>query len=149
MRERFVIRGAQPDEYDDIAHVWLESWKSAGLTEPADPGWEALGRRIRREIAAGWNLLVADDGDIAGFVALRRKDNCLDQLFVAPDRQGGGIGRALLAFARTQLPKEIWLRCASANHRAWAWYEREGFAFEKEAPHEASGMMLKYYRWRG
>ena len=26
----------------------------------------------------------------------------------------------------------IWLRCVRENEKAWSWYEREGFVFEKE-----------------
>jgi GNAT superfamily N-acetyltransferase len=44
-------------------------------------------------------------------LALHLPDRYLDQLFVAPTYQGSGMGRHLLAFARQQLPDEIWLRC--------------------------------------
>jgi len=53
----------------------------------------------------------------------------------------------LLAFTRQQLPDEIWLRCVRENETAWHWYEREGFAFEKEQV-EPSGRVMKYYRWK-
>jgi hypothetical protein len=32
--------------------------------------------------------------------------------------------------------------------RAWRWYEREGFVFEKEAVEPTTGFMMKCYRWR-
>ena len=66
-------------------------------------------------------------------LALHLPDNYLDQLFVAPEYQGKSVGRMLLAFTRTHLPDEIWLRCVRENEKAWRWYEREGFVFEKEA----------------
>jgi GNAT superfamily N-acetyltransferase len=145
----FVIRCALPDEHDEVAHVWLEGWHSTGLTHLMNPSWAVLRQRIPREIENGWSLFViAEAGEIAAFAAFRRGDNFLDQLFVDPGRQGAGMGRALLAHARLYLPRELWLRCASANSRAWEWYEREGFVFEKEAAHETSGMKLRYYRWR-
>ena len=53
-------------------------------------------------------------------------------MFVAPEYQGNGLGRQLLAFTRQHLPDEIWLRCVRENEKAWRWYEREGFVFEKE-----------------
>jgi ribosomal protein S18 acetylase RimI-like enzyme len=52
-----------------------------------------------------------------------------------------------LAFTRERLPDEIWLRCARENEKAWRWYEREGFAFEKEAVEPMTGYVMKYYRW--
>ena len=81
-------------------------------------------------------------------LALHLPDRYLDQLFVAPEYQGNGLGRQLLAFTRQQLPDEIWLRCVRENEKAWRWYEREGFVFEKEQVEPMTGFMMKYYRWK-
>ena len=80
-------------------------------------------------------------------LALHLAEHHLDQLFVAPEYQGRSIGRRLLAFTRQQLPDEISLRCVRENEKAWRWYEREGFAFEKEAVEPMTGFTMKYYRW--
>jgi ribosomal protein S18 acetylase RimI-like enzyme len=58
------------------------------------------------------------------------------------------LGRRLLRFARQQLPDEIWLRCIRENEKAWRWYEREGFVFEKETVEPMNGFTMKYYRWK-
>jgi RimJ/RimL family protein N-acetyltransferase len=58
------------------------------------------------------------------------------------------MGRMLLAFTRKLLPDEIWLRCVRENEKAWRWYEREGFVFEKETADPVSGRVMKYYRWK-
>jgi ribosomal protein S18 acetylase RimI-like enzyme len=79
---------------------------------------------------------------------LHLPDCYLDQLFVAPAYQGNGLGRQLLAFTRQHLPDEIWLRCVRENEKAWRWYEREAFVFEKEQVEPTSGRVMKYYRWR-
>ena len=81
-------------------------------------------------------------------LALQPRDNYLDQLFVAPEDQGRGLGRQLLAFTRHRMPDEIWLRCVRENEKAWRWYEREGFAYEKESVEPATGCTMKYYRWK-
>src|SRR4029077_15327000 len=94
-------------------------------------------------------LYVADhDGRIAAMLALHLPDRYLDQLFVAPDYQGKGLGRQLRGCARKHLPDEIWLRCVRENDKAWRWYEREGFVFEKEAVEPNTGFVMKYYRWK-
>jgi hypothetical protein len=33
------------------------------------------------------------------------------------------------------------------NEKAWRWYERESFVFEKQAIEPMTGFMMKYYRW--
>ena len=97
----------------------MESWVSIGL-EPASATLLAnLRARIPKEVADGWSLHVADDaGQIAAMLAFRLRDGYLDQLFVAPAYHGRGIGKMLLQFTRTNLPDEIWLRCARPNERA-------------------------------
>jgi ribosomal protein S18 acetylase RimI-like enzyme len=144
-----VIRPARAEEYDEIARVWMQSWASTGLAEPSEFLLANLRARIRREIENGWSLFVADDdGRLAAMLALHLPKLYLDQLFVAPDYQGRSLGRKLLAFTRTQLPDEIHLRCVRENEKAWRWYEREGFVFEKEQVEPMTGFTMKYYRWK-
>jgi len=143
-----TIRPARPDEYDEIARVWMNSWASTGLEDASNFLLAKLRARVPQEIEKGWNLYVADDnGAIAAMLALHLRDLYLDQLFVAPEYQGRNIGRQLLAFTRRHLADEIWLRCVRENEKAWHWYEREGFVFEKEAVEPMTGFVMKYYRW--
>jgi ribosomal protein S18 acetylase RimI-like enzyme len=144
-----VIRPARIGDYDAVAHVWMNSWVSTGLDTASDALFLMLRARISQEVENGWSLFVADDqGQVAAMLALHLPRMYLDQLFVAPQYQGHSLGRRLLAFTRTYLPDEIWLRCVRENERAWRWYEREGFLFEREAPEPAIGRMMKYYRWK-
>ncbi len=143
-----TIRPARPDEYDEIARVWMNSWASTGLEDASNFLLAKLRARVPQEIETGWNLYVADDnGVIAAMLALHVRDLYLDQLFVAPEYQGRNIGRQLLAFTRQHLADEIWLRCVRENEKAWRWYEREGFVFEKEAVEPMTGFVMKCYRW--
>lgn len=144
-----MIRPARSDEYDEVARVWMESWVSTGLAEASNFLLAKLRARVLQEIDKGWSLFVADDrGSLAAMLALHLSKRYLDQLFVAPDYQGRGLGRALLAFTRTHLPDEISLDCVRENEKAWRWYEREGFIFEKEAVDPMTGFAMKYYRWK-
>ncbi|UPK35975.1 GNAT family N-acetyltransferase [Bradyrhizobium sp. 186] len=144
-----IIRSGHADEYDEIARVWMQSWVSTGLAEASNFLLANLRARIRREIEGGWSLFVADDhGTIAAMLALHLPKLYLDQLFVAPAYQGKSLGRKLLAFTRTQLPDEIYLRCVRENEKAWRWYEREGFVFEKEGIEPSNGFTMKYCRWK-
>jgi ribosomal protein S18 acetylase RimI-like enzyme len=147
-----TIRPSRADEYDAVADVWMRSWLSNGIADPhGGESWPLaeMRERIPQEIANGWSLYVADDaGTIAAMLAFRLRDGYLDQLFIAPEYQGKGLGKRLLACTRQHLPDEIWLRCVRENERAWRWYEREGFVFEKEERDPRSGFTLKYYRWK-
>ena len=144
-----IIRSARPEEYDEVARLWMNSWVSTGLEQASNFLLANLRARVRHEIEKGWSLFVADDrGVLDAMLALNLPENYLDQLFVAPGYQGKDLGRRLLAFTRQQLPDEIWLRCVRENEKAWRWYEREGFVFEKQEIAPATGFMMKFYRWR-
>jgi ribosomal protein S18 acetylase RimI-like enzyme len=144
-----TIRRALAEEYDEVARVWMDSWVSTGLAEASGFLLANLRARIRQEIEKGWSLFVAaDGGKLAAMLALNLPERYLDQLFVAPEYQGRSLGRQLLAFTRTQMPNEIVLRCVRENEKAWRWYEREGFIFEKEQVEPMNGLTMKYYRWK-
>src|SRR5580704_17150539 len=144
-----TIRPARPDEYDEIARVWMNSFCSTGLEAPSNFLLAKLRARVPLEVEKGWSLFVADDdGVLAAMLALHLPRRYLDQLFVAPEYQGRSLGRTLLAFTREHLPDEIRLRCIRENEKAWRWYEREGFVFETEKTDPTNGFVLKYYRWK-
>ena len=144
-----TIRPALPHEYDAIARVWMESWVSTGFGTASDILLDQLRARVPAEVAKGWSLYVADDGGrLAAMLALHLPNKHLDQVFVAPEYHGRNIGRMLLAFTRAQLPDEIWLRCVRENEKAWRWYEREGFVFEKDDISPITGHTMKCYRWK-
>jgi GNAT superfamily N-acetyltransferase len=65
------------------------------------------------------------DRMVIGFSAV--KDGWLDHLYVAPERQGGGIGGALLNRAMGEHPAGLSLWAFEANIRALAFYARAGF----------------------
>jgi ribosomal protein S18 acetylase RimI-like enzyme len=144
-----AIRPARADEYDEIARVWMDSWVSTGLEDSSNFLLAKLRARIALEMENGWSLFVADDsGTVAAMLALHLPKAYLDMLFVGPEYQGNGLGRKLLAFTRQHLPDEIYLRCVRENEKAWRWYEREGFDFEREEVDSMTGFVMKYYRWK-
>lgn len=80
---------------------------------------------------------VSAGGAIEGFTAARRtawnRGAELTALFVAPDRRGRGVGRALLAaavaFAREAQARCLHVETQSCNVPAIRFYERAGFRF--------------------
>ena len=143
-----TIRPARADEYDEVGRLWMASWASTGIEDASAGLLEKLRARLAHEVENGWSLFVADDrGTLAAMLALHLPRRYLDQMFVAPQYQGRQLGRTLLAFTRRLLPDEIWLRCVRENEKAWRWYEREGFALERQAVEPMTGFVMKYYRW--
>ena len=91
-----IIRPARPEEYDEVARVWMDSWVSTGLEDASNFLLAKLRARIPMEIEKGWSLFVADDGGtFAAMLALHLPDHYLDQLFVAPEYQGQNLGRTI------------------------------------------------------
>ena len=116
-----TIRSARDDEFDEVARAWTESWLSTGLEQPSEAALAPSRARIPLEIADGWSLYLADDaGRIATMLAFHLRDRYLDQLFVAPEYHGRGIGKMLLQFTRQHLPDEIWLRLRKPERKGLA-----------------------------
>jgi putative acetyltransferase len=66
----------------------------------------------------------AVDGRLVGFIAF--SNGWIDQLYVLPDWQGQGIGKALLDIAKGRCPKlRLWT--FQQNKPARQFYERNGF----------------------
>jgi ribosomal protein S18 acetylase RimI-like enzyme len=127
----------------------MDSWVSTGLDTASEALLTKLRDRVYHEVENDRSLFVADDrGKLAAMLAISFPTMYLDMLFVAPEYQGRSIGRQLLAFTRVLLPDEICLRCVRENEKAWRWYEREGFVFEREAHEPKIDRMMKYYRWK-
>jgi ribosomal protein S18 acetylase RimI-like enzyme len=144
-----AIRPAAEADYDAVAQVWRESFASLGFPEAATIELTFLRERIPREIANGWEISVAEEGGaIVAMLAIRPRDNHLDQIFVAPDHKGRGIGKKLLALCRTRMPDEMWLRADLRNSRAIAWYEKEGFVREEIVREPHWGGPRGIFRWR-
>ncbi len=67
---------------------------------------------------------------LVGFIAFRQE--WIDQLYVLPDAQGRGVGTALLAAARAEIP-ELSLWTFQKNLAARRFYERNGFVAVEES----------------
>lgn len=73
----------------------------------------------------------------------------LEQLYVAPDRLGGGIGRRLVDLAKERSPEGLSLWTFQVNDRARRFYERNGFvAMELTDGENEEGQPDVRYEWR-
>lgn len=132
----------------EVAQLWLDSWRSTGTAAEEDVRVEDLVQRIREEVKGSWELTLCWLGpQLAGMMAIRPADSCLDQLFVAPNLKGSGVGSRLMDLAKQRLPNGMWLRTAEANHPARAFYEKRGFHHYDTDKHPTLGYTRVFYRW--
>lgn len=122
------IRRAMPLDAGAVADVYLASFHATydfplAHTDDQVRGW------IRDVLVpAGGTWVAVEGGRVVGMMTVEPGD--LDQLYVAPDRLGRGIGRRLLEHAKERSPGGLSLYTFQVNARARAFYERHGFVAE-------------------
>lgn len=104
-----------------------EPWKTLGYSQQ---DW----LRIFDPLAAGREGFVIEvDGTVVGIALLRPKfllGDYLELLAIAPTAQGKGLGTALLRHVEAMVferVKNLFVCVSDFNHRARAFYERQGY----------------------
>lgn len=122
-----VIRRARADDANGIGDVWLSSWRATFAFPPGHPD-DDVRRWLATELVPRHETWVAADpgGRVVALMAL--SDAKVEQLYVAPDRIGQGLGRRLLELAKTRRPAGLELFCFQVNASARRFYERNGFS---------------------
>lgn len=98
-------------------------------------------------IDRGWVTVAEEDGRICGFIARDGTEIC--SLYVAPEAQGRGVGKALLEDAKaSRTPLTLW--AFQANEGAQRFYLREGFAEtdRSDGARNEEGLPDIAYTWR-
>jgi GNAT superfamily N-acetyltransferase len=119
------VRRATSDDAAVVAEIFLASFHATydfPLAHSDDDvrGW------VRDHLIPEAETWVADeDGHVAGMMVV--EPGLLEQLYVAPDRLGRGIGRRLLDLAKDRSPDGLSLWTFQVNDRARRFYERNGF----------------------
>lgn len=72
--------------------------------------------------STGW--VAEREGALVGYLVLT--DDWLDDLFLAPDETGRGVGAALLGVAKAERPDGFLLWVFESNHGARRFYQRHG-----------------------
>lgn len=123
--ETWAIRPAREQDMQQLAEIYLRVRRETFLW--VDPGHFTLD-----DFAAhtnGERLFVCEDehGVIAGFAAIWEPDDFIHMLYLLPDFQGRGAGKALLAGLPDWPERRYRLKCLVKNMRAMAFYRRRGF----------------------
>ncbi|GAB3678280.1 GNAT family N-acetyltransferase [Angustibacter aerolatus] len=127
------IRRAVEGDAEALAEVHHRSRESAGgLIPPAVHPVEALHRFTRDVVVPHREAYLAEDHDGTALGTLVLDGDDVDWLYVAPEAQGRGVGRALLEHAKSLRPNGLALWAFASNHPARTFYERHGFVAVRE-----------------
>ena len=145
-----ILRRASAADATAIADVYLASFHATYDFPLAHSDDEVRGwiRDVIVATAETWVAIDADGGPIVAMMVVGPGE--LDQLYVAPNRLGQGIGRRLLEQARRSSPAGLALFTFQVNARARRFYERNGFVatwFGDGAANE-EGQPDVRYAWR-
>jgi putative acetyltransferase len=138
------------DDWPFILDVWVASWRATYPEINFEERRDWLLRRIRELEATGAVTLCLVDAQSThrGFVVINPADGWLDQICVAPDRFGAGLGASLLSAARNVSPRLIRLDVNADNARAIRFYERVGFSRIGRGANTLSGRETIVMEWR-
>ena len=150
MTPDFLIREYRTEDFDAVTILWRVA------REKSLPDFQLEKGHFFYEDQDyfRYNVLLEDDVWVVevdsrpvAFMAIR--DDFIDQLYIHPNYQRRGIGKALLDFAREQSPEHIWLYTLQVNVNARAFYEKNGFLAEKFgiSPPPESEPDIEYH-WR-
>jgi GNAT superfamily N-acetyltransferase len=121
------IRRAGHDDAAGVAGVYLRSFRAALPTVRLAHDDDQVRAWVRQHVIADTDCWVAVDGDeVVAMLSLL--PGWVDQLYVAPERTGEGIGRRLLDLAKERSDGRLELWTFQVNGAARRFYERNGFA---------------------
>lgn len=131
-----MIRQALPEDTDAILDIWLLASLQAHDFIPAAFWWQQQEKMRARYLPSAAIWVCERNGEVQGFVAL--VGDYLAALFVRPDCQQNGIGRALLDMAKHQRPRLL-LKVFCENDIAVNFYRRQGFVITAESTDPTTG----------
>ncbi|GAB3926267.1 GNAT family N-acetyltransferase [Kribbella albertanoniae] len=152
-----AVRRAAPEDTDAVRRIGLITWPVAyaGLASPefiTDGLAQWWSREaVERSIRSGITLVAEENGVLVGMVGLGQEEGfwVMWKLYVLPDQQGRGVGKALLDAAVDALPTgtpELLLDVMVDNAKAIGFYEAYGFGEPLRTPTRDLGDELKWMR---
>jgi ribosomal protein S18 acetylase RimI-like enzyme len=123
------LRRARPEDADALAAIMRSAMDGAmpshaDLHTPDEDRWF-----LREVVLPTTEVWVAEhDGRTVGFTALGERDGVdfMEHIYVVPEEQARGIGRALMERAKQRRPDGFRLWVFQSNEGARRFYERSG-----------------------
>ncbi len=148
----FTLRPYQPRDEDAAIALWLKTWQATYPQFDFAARLEWWRARWRSEIMAAATIAIAetknDAASMIGFVTVDPTTLYLDQLVVAPEFWGSGVGTALIAEAKRMSPNGLELDVNTDNARALGFYGKCGFVITGGGINAFSGRPVHRMSWR-
>jgi GNAT superfamily N-acetyltransferase len=128
----YSIRKATPDDTDAVARIWHTGWNDGHLGRVPEGilpyrKEKDFVSRVPDRLEAMW--VAESHGAVVGFVVV--KEDEIEQLFVDRPARGTGVAASLLRTGAMEIRRaghrRAWLAVVAGNHRARAFYAREGW----------------------
>ena len=144
-----ALRPYRASDEDAAIALWQRTWQEAYPQIAFAKRVEWWRGRWRNDLVPVADIVLAQDGTaLVGFVTIDRRSGYLDQLAVAPEAWGTGVGRQLLEEAKRLSPAGIVLHVNKDNARAIRFYEKAGFGIAGEDRNPHSGAPVHRMQWR-
>jgi putative acetyltransferase len=147
----FSLRKYEPRDEDAAIALWLKTWQATYPQFDFAARLDWWRTRWRGEIMAAAKIVIAqtkNDAAMIGFVTVDPATLYLDQLVVAPEFWGCGVGRALIEKAKRISPTGLELDVNTDNARALGFYDTCGFAITGGGINAFSGRPVHRMSWR-
>ena len=161
-----TFRLAGSEDAKKLAEIRCMSWKSAYRGIYPDEMLDCFDfagheKRFQKQIQDAQTAVyvIQSGGRAVGYVTLSRRegykdfDVCMDSLYLMPEAQGRGIGRAAMEFVREQCREmgysKFYHSCNPHNHRACAFYTAmDGQVGERDDQNQDPAWDQWYYEYR-
>jgi GNAT superfamily N-acetyltransferase len=137
----WIIRPARPEDLERVSEI-RDAVTENRLTETNAVRTD----EVMRSVTRGHFWIAEEDGRILGFSAANPDERLVWALFVDPDHEGRGLGRALMATAEAMLREA---GCAAAHlttqpgTRAERFYRRSGWEVTGHTPSGSQLIFMK------
>ena len=148
MRLLNPIRPYVPADLDALLDCWFHTWHATFAPRRHPDPIAAWRQRFADRYAGQSEIWLAGPAhDVQGFIVLF--PGWLEQLFVAPNFQRQGLGRALVALARFRCPAGLELDTPAENLATRDFYRRRGFAAQQIGFDPVNRRVIVRYAWPG
>lgn len=136
-----AVQPARPEDGDALRRIYRDTRRAHfHWLDPDSLRLEDFDKASEGELV----LTARVEDTIAGFVSLWEPDRFVHSLFVLPDYQHLGVGKALLAASEQALGLPLTLKCMQANDKALAFYRSQGWVVVQQVDGEEPHYVLQY-----